>query len=184
MVQQHVFSHSDLPEEYRCQILCFLRIVWPEGFVGKNRLRDWITPKESHPIHFILEEKGILISHLEVVWKNINFNKISFKAYGLTGIFTYPAFRNQGHSKYLIEAAKKYITSKHDADFIIFHSSLENFYEKLGFLPMKTMTTLKGREENPDTSDETAYMLFISDLAKKNKKDLDNGVLFFGEDTW
>jgi hypothetical protein len=25
------------------QILSLLRIVWPEGFVGENRLRDWIS---------------------------------------------------------------------------------------------------------------------------------------------
>jgi len=46
----------------------YVRIQWPELFSGKDRLRDWTSQPELHPVTFLLEEEGVLISRLEVVW--------------------------------------------------------------------------------------------------------------------
>ena len=58
-----------MPPLIKQQVVDFLRIQWPEGFIGQNRLRAWITRKNQHPTNFVLSENGLVISHLEVVWK-------------------------------------------------------------------------------------------------------------------
>jgi predicted acetyltransferase len=161
MIKHHIFKSQDLPEKFKCQTLSFMRIEWFEGFQGENRLRDWITRQEMHPVHFILEEDGVLISHLEVVWKILHHAGSEYKAYGLTGVFTYPAFRRQGYGLQLVQLAKDYIQRQGDADIVIFHSAVKGFYEKAGFEPMKSMVTLVGDPQNPRKSSETGFMLFF-----------------------
>ena len=43
-----------------------------------------------HPVHFILEEEDILMSHVAVVWKLLLHAGQGYKAYGFTEVFTYP----------------------------------------------------------------------------------------------
>ena len=68
MIQQHFYQSQQVPERFHCQILSFVRIQWPELFSGEHRLRDWTSKPELHPVTFLLEEEGVLISRLEVVW--------------------------------------------------------------------------------------------------------------------
>jgi GNAT superfamily N-acetyltransferase len=144
MIKQHIFESQDVPERFKCQILSFVRIEWPALFSGNLRLRDWTTKPEMHPVTFLLEEEGILISHLEVVWQVLQHAREEYKAYGLTGVFTYPAFRRQGYGLQLVQSAKDYIEQKGDADIVIFHSTVKGFYEQAGFEPMDSMVTLVG----------------------------------------
>ena len=184
MVQQHIFENKRLPDHFKCQVLSFQRIVWWEGFIGKNRLRNWITKEEMHPVSFLLEEEGILISYVEVVWKYLEHRDEKYKVYGLTGVFTYPAFRKQGYGLQLLKTAKKYIEEKSDADLVMFHSSTRGFYEKAGFIPMETIETLVGDPNNPKKSKDTAFMLFLSDKGKAAQKDFETQPVYFGEETW
>jgi len=184
MIQQHIFENLDVPERFKCQILSFSRIEWPELFSGTNRLRDWTTKPEMHPVTFLLEEEGILISHLEVVWKMLSHGQEEYKAYGLTGVFTYPAFRRQGYGLQLVRSARDYIERKRDVDIVIFHSTVKGFYEQAGFERMDNLITLIGDLLNPEKSSETAFMLFLSEKGKRARKSFVTGPLYFGEKTW
>ena len=128
-VQQFVFTSQDLPPEFKCQILSFLRITFPEGFVGENRLRDWITKDYEHTIHIVLVEQGIMIRHTEVKWKYLEHAGEIYKVFSLSGVLTYPAFREQGYGRRIVEAGTAYIASA-DADIGMFHCAphLKNFY--------------------------------------------------------
>ena len=179
-----MFESQDLPERFKCQILSFARIEWPELFSGNLRLRDWSTKPEMHPVSFLLEEEGVLISHLEVVWQVLQYAGEAYKAYGLTGVFTYPAFRKQGYGLQLVQSAKDYIEQRGDADIVIFHSTVKGFYEKVGFEPMDSMVTLVGDPHNPERSDETGFMLFLSEKGKRGRNSFEKGPLYFGEKTW
>jgi predicted acetyltransferase len=147
-------------------------------------LRDWTSEQAIHPVTFLLEEEGVLISHLEVVWKTLQHAGEVYKAYGITGVFTYPAFRKQGYGLQLIQAAKNYIEQKGDADIVIFHSTVKGFYEKVGFERMDSMITLVGDPQNPERSDETGFMLFLSEKGKRARQSFEQGHLYFGEKTW
>src|SRR5579863_4936239 len=144
------YSSADLPADLKCQILSFLRVQWPEGFAGENRLRDWITKEEDHPIHLILVERGIVISHTNVVWKHLEHAGESYLTYGLTGVFTYPAFRGQGYGAQIVAAGTTYIDTT-EADIAMFHCApeLRGFYERSGWTAMETATTRIGSSSNP-----------------------------------
>jgi hypothetical protein len=186
MPQIFVYTDADLPEYYQCQVLSFLRIVFPEGFMGENRLRDWITAPRFHPLHFLLVEADLVISHAEVVWKTLEHAGHSYKTYGLTGVFTYPSFQHQGYGLRLIQAATQYILSS-DADVAMFHCKpdLEQFYSRADWIPMKNSVTWIGSQREPVKSQELLLMRFISPQGRAARPDFENLPIFFNEDdTW
>jgi GNAT superfamily N-acetyltransferase len=161
-----------------------MRIEWPELFGGDLRLRDWITPPDMHPVAFLLEEQGILISFLEVVWKILPHAGEEYKAYGLTGVFTYPIFRKQGYGMQLVLSAKDYIQRQGDADIVIFHSTVKGFYEQAGFERVDDLVTFIGDSQNPKSSGETGFMLFLTEKGQRGRSSFEQGPLFFGDYTW
>ncbi len=185
MVEEKVYTSRDLPPDLKSQILCFLRIMWPEGFRGKNRLRDWITPEEDHPISIVLVESGILISHTQVVWRQLEHAGVTYKAYGLTGVFTYPAFRGQGYGKRVVELGTARILAG-DGDLGIFHCdhSLREFYAGLGWIPMETAVTLEGPRESPAVNSELMMMRYLTPHGAEGRKAFESLPLYFGEYTW
>jgi ribosomal protein S18 acetylase RimI-like enzyme len=99
-------------------------------------------------------------------------------------VFTYPAFRGQGYGLQLVQSARHYIERKGDADIIIFHSTVNGFYEQAGFERMDDLITLIGDPLNPEKSPETAFMLFLSEKGKRGRKSFETRPLYFGEKTW
>ena len=184
MKQQHFFESQELPAKFTCQILSFMRAEWPQDFQGKNRLRKWIKRPEEHPVHFILEEEDILISHVAVVWKLLHHAGQEYKAYGFTEVFTYPVWRRQGYGLQLIRAASEYIEQQGDADLIMFHSTVRGFYELVGFEPMDEMVTLIGDPSHPRRSNDIGFMRFVSEKGKQGREQFAKETLYFGDDTW
>lgn len=176
-------NRSEIPSFINQQIIDFLRIVWPDGFQRENRLRNWASNKKYHPVIFCLVEENILISHVAVVWKNIDHNNITYKVYSLSGLFTYPQFRKQGYGRQILKAAKKYILNQ-DGDMIMIHSCLSGFYEKEGFEPMPKVVTLIGKPKSPEKYKETAFMIFLSQRGKAGRKDFESTPFYFGESMW
>lgn len=185
MIQQLMYPHDQLPIDLKCQILSFLRINYPEGFIGENRLRDWISTPDNHSVSFMLVEQNILISHTEVVWKYLDHAGETYKAYGLTGVFTYPAFRGQGYGEQIVNVGTAYIDAS-DADIGIFHCApnLKAFYARSGWTPIETAITLVGSPDAPVTSDELMMLRFLSQTGEKGRHNFENTPLYFGEDTW
>jgi GNAT superfamily N-acetyltransferase len=163
MAELLVTPQTQLPPDIACQILSFLRITWPEGFMGELRLRNWITREEHHPLSFSLVEHGLLIAHAQVVWKMLEHAGETYKAYGITGVFTYPSFRGQGYGLQVVQAASDYI-ARSDADIGMFHCDpkLKAFYTQAGWLPMEGAVTLIGARANPVVTNEIMMMQFYS----------------------
>jgi len=179
-----IYHHQkDIPPLIYQQILDFLRIVWTDGFQEKNRLRDWVTNEKIHPVTFLLVEKGLLISCVQVVWKYLEHAGNTYKTYGLTGVFTYPQFRKQGYGIKLLNATREYI-EKQDADIVMFNSDKTGFYEKAGYERMDKVVTLKGNPDKPETDDGYAFMIFLSEKGRKGRIDFETKQVYFGEDTW
>jgi GNAT superfamily N-acetyltransferase len=184
MIRQHVFASQDVPERFKCQILSFVRIQWPELFRGENRLRDWTSKQELHPVTLLLEEEGVLISRLEVVWDVLAHAGEKYLTYGLSGVLTYPAFRKQGYGLHLVQSAKAFIEQQAGADLVLFHSTLSGFYEQAGFERMDSLTTLVGDPNHPERSSETAFMLFLSEKGKRSRNRFENASIYVGESIW
>lgn len=185
MIEQLIYPQDQLPTHLKCQILSFLRITYPEGFVGKHRLRDWISAPDNHPVSIVLVEAGILISHTEVVWKTIYHVGETYKAYGLTGVFTYPAFRGQGYGRKIVELGTAYIDET-DGDIGLFHCApdLEPFYSQCGWIPVPQAVTLVGDPATPAVSDELMMIRCLSDKGQCGLSTFAQQPLYFGGSTW
>ncbi len=185
MVELLFYPNDELPSDLNWQILSFLRITWPDGFVGENRLRDWISKEYDHPSHFVLVEQGVLISHIEVVWKYLEHAGETYKAYGLSGVFTYPSLRGQGYGRQIVDAGTNYIKES-DADIGMFHCDpgLEPFYSRSGWIPMRNSTTLIGPKDSPIVSDELMMMLFLSEKGKRGRSTFESEPVYFEDTTW
>jgi len=158
MIELHTYTSSEFPESLKWQAVSFLRMRWPGGFTGENRLRDWVTREEEHPIHIVLVENGILISHTNIVWKFLKHNEITYNAYGLTGVFTYPSFEKQGYGSKVVEAGTEYILkSAADIAMLYCDERLKNFYSRQGWLHMDTSTTFIGTQEHPERVDDEIW---------------------------
>ena len=179
MVQQVIYTQiSAIPSGLHQQIVDFLRMEWSDGFIGKNRLRNWAHKEKHHPVIFVLVEQDILISHVAVVWRYITHKDITYKVYALSGMLTYPQFRKQGYGRKLVQAAKEYML-KIDADIIMVHTHLKGFYEKAGFEPLPKVITLFGDPQKPKQSEDSAFGLFLSDKGKQGRKDFESEPFYF-----
>lgn len=187
MAELLTFTSAEFPENLKWQAVSFLRVQWPDGFTGENRLRDWVTREDDHPIHIVLVEKDILISHTNVVWKYLDHDGEIYKAYGLTGVFTFPSFRGQGYASQVIAAGTAYI-QKSDADIAMLYcdESLGNLYANQGWLPMELSTTYIGTKEQPElVDDEILMMLFLSPKGQVGRNAFETRPIHFSTDyTW
>jgi GNAT superfamily N-acetyltransferase len=185
-MQLLTYPTEQLPPIWKWQILSFLRVMWPDGFVGGNQWRDWITKAEDHPVSLMLIEGELLIAHVNVVWKELDHAGQRFKAYGLTGVFTYPSFRGQGHGLRLVQHATQYIETQ-DADIGLFNcdAGLVSFYQRAGWQPMLETQTLIGPATHPEIVDEILMMRFLSPHGQRYQSAFASGAVYFGSDsTW
>jgi GNAT superfamily N-acetyltransferase len=185
MVELRFYLSEDLPPDLKWQILSFLRAAWPEGFEGALRLRDWIALPGDHPSHVVSIENGLLISHTEVVWRYQDHAGETYKAYGLSSVFTYPGMRGQGYGRQIVDAGTEIIRAS-DADIGIFHCvpSLGPFYAASGWIPMTGATSWIGPKNAPVVSDELMMMLFLSEKGRRGRPAFEREPLYFGEYTW
>lgn len=186
MAELLVYPQSELPSAIECQILSFLRVTWPDGFRGPNRLRNWITRLEHHPRSYVLVENGLLIAHAQVVWKMLEHAGEVYKTYGLTGVFTYPSFRGQGYGLRVIQAATDAIAHS-DAEIGMFHCdpALKDFYTRAGWQAMEGAVTLIGARDHPVVANELMMMQFFTPNARRSQATFLQTPVFFDEDsTW
>jgi len=187
MVEEHTYTSVDYPADLKCQTLSFLRMEWPEGFRGDDRLRDWVTKESDHPVHRVLVEAGVLISHLNVVWKYLDHAGVTYKTYGLTSVFTYPAFRRQGYGSRLVASGTDAIRAS-DADIALFHCDfrLRDFYAQQGWEALHQAVTYLGPPEAPSlVKDEILMMQFLSPQGQQGRTAFERQPIYFGSDsTW
>lgn len=187
MVEEHTYTSTDYPADLKCQTLSFLRMEWPEGFRGDDRLRDWVTQESDHPVHRVLVEAGVLISHLNVVWKYLGHAGVTYKTYGLTSVFTYPAFRKQGYGHRLVASGTAAIRAS-EADMALFHCEprLRNFYAQHGWESLDQAITYIGPPEAPVlVKDEILMMQFLSAKGQQGRTAFEHQPIYFGSDsTW
>lgn len=179
-------STDELPPLIKQQIIDFLRIHYPEGFMGENQFRNWTTdPNILIPHHMVMVENERLISHTEIVWKDFAHNGIDYKLYGLSGVMTYPEFQHRGYGTQVLEAATDFIRGT-SADIAMFHCdhSLKDFYSGAGWIAIETGVTLIGDPENPTVAEELLMMLFLTEKGKEHRIDFETIPFYFEETTW
>lgn len=167
------FMDSQLPDVLRVQVLDFLRIVWPEGFVGPNRFRNWTSHPSMSPFHQLYAAGSQLVSHLEIVTVIVNVNDREYRAVSPTAVLTYPAFRGEGWSSQLNAAAVRWIDGS-DADLGLLTCSpdLIDFYSRAGWDHAQEAIIVAGQEGATWVSDDVLLTRSLGERSRQPLLDL------------
>jgi len=123
------FDDESLPAVLRWQVLSFLRIIWPEGFTGELRYRDWITNPVYQPYHLLCVAGDLVVSHLEIVQRLLDHEGVKYKAYAPTGVLTFPRSAVRDGLARLVQRASRWIeTSSADLGLICCEPESAGFY--------------------------------------------------------
>jgi hypothetical protein len=172
-IEFHEYSDGDLPEPLRLQALCFLRILWPEGFTGPNRFRDQITDPGLRPRHLLYAAGTQLVSHVEVITTTVTVNEIEYRVQSPTSVLTYPAFRGEGWSTRLnTEAAERIDTGGADIGLLLCAPDLIKFYGRAGWIHASEATVVAGPDGGTWTSDDVLLTRPTSPKSKRFLEDL------------
>jgi hypothetical protein len=179
------YESKDLPSDIKCQLLSFVRIEWSSVYTPDNRLWDY-TLKGTHPRNFVITEQGVLISHAETNWRMLDHDGVMYKVYGVSGVFTYPAFRREGYGAQVVATASQHIDAS-DGDFAVLFTSpdLADFYGRQGWEAMPEARFAYGAAEAPTVDEHDFGMIrFISAKGRQAKASLLRSTLYVGAYLW
>ena len=131
MIEIIACPEEDLPGDLLRQTLEALRAEWPGAFTGAKADRTQLNDPALHAMNFSLVVGGQLASHLSVQRKIIEHRGESYKAHGLSGVLTVPAFRGKGYGEQIVRAATAFM-EQDGADIGLFTCDppLRTFYER------------------------------------------------------
>lgn len=185
MSQPFVCPSPQLPPLIKCQLLAFLRMEWPELFQGERQFQDY-TVKPTQPVNFYTAEQNVLISHTEVNWRWLEHTGQTFKAYGLSAVFTYPPFRREGYGRQVVTAATDHVRAS-DADVAMLFClpDRQAFYAACDWIPLPTARVFYGPREQPRPSDpDVLMMLFVSKKGQQARPAFEHQPIYAGERLW
>ncbi|WP_165547025.1 GNAT family N-acetyltransferase [Kribbella sindirgiensis] len=137
------YAPGELPAVLKAQVLSFLRIVWPEGFTGELRYRDWITNPSYEPHHLLYVAGDLVVSHLEIVHVDLPHQGTTYKLAAPTSVLTFPSFRGEGWAGRLVESACRRIeASNADLGLICCDPHNQPFYAKTSGWPTAPEATV------------------------------------------
>lgn len=176
------YPASDFPPELACQVMCFMRLVWFGGQQGEDRFRNSFTFTEPAD-HFVIVERGILVSHALVRQRAITHRGERYRLGGVGAVMTYPAFRREGHGARVVAAATDFIrASGLDIGMLFTMPSLESFYGQNGWVSLNNPGITHGDPTKLD--DPFAMLLAVSDHAQAHRTDFEHGPIFVGSSMW
>src|SRR5437764_7687958 len=101
MPELRTYRRHEMPRDLAWQVRSYTRIQWPFLDVTGS---DWwdFTPREDNPVHFVIADGDLLISHASVNWRNVRHSGQTYNVFGLSTVFTYPAYRKCGHAQRVV----------------------------------------------------------------------------------
>ena len=125
---------GSLADNLTWQALSFMRCEWPFLFSGDNRLRA--RTFESAVSHLVRTDGDVLLSYADVVADQVTVAGEPISVLGLSNVFTFPPYRNEGHASEIVNAAGRQIDASGVNLALLFCEEwLEPFYRARGWLP-------------------------------------------------
>jgi GNAT superfamily N-acetyltransferase len=161
VIESRICPEVELPDDLLRQTLVALRSEWPSAFSGSYTDRTQLNDPALHATIFSLVVDGKLASHLSVPRKSIEHRGASYKAYGLSGVLTIPAFRGKGHGERVVRAATEFM-EEDGADIGLFtcDPALRTFYERCGWSLLEGASLIGGTRAKPFPSDALGKITF------------------------
>jgi GNAT superfamily N-acetyltransferase len=175
-----------MPRDLAWQIRSFTRIQWPHL---DSPARAWwdFTPRENNSIHFVLTDGDLLVSHASVNWRDVEHAGRTYNVFGLSTVFTYPAYRKGGHARRVVGAASDFIRQSQSADVAMLFCGqhLRAFYGACGWSPIDSARILYGDRAAPKLKDDNLIMmLFVSPGGIASRAIFEHGDVYVGPETW
>ncbi len=179
------YRHHEFPPHLNWQALSFMRVEWPFIFTGKDRLRKDTYDAAASPVHFAVCEGEVLISYAALIRTRLEHAGVTYKAYGLDNVFTFPSFRGEGHASRVVSAATEHALKSGEADVaaLFCEPGLREFYLGTGWEPMEGAPTLTGAKNLPQVCEALRMMLFISETGEAGREAF-GGMPLYVEHLW
>lgn len=181
---QH-YRSDHLPDAIYQQMSSFIRLVWLNHLKGEDRFWVLVDPT-GHIDHFLIAERGVLISHACVNTRTITHAGESYVLRGLGAVFTYPAFRGEGYARQVVQAATDFIL-KSDADIgmLFCAEKLVPFYASFGWEKLCNPQIASGDPAAPSFDhDDCTLMLYLSEKGRAARDIFEHHTVYVGEYTW
>jgi GNAT superfamily N-acetyltransferase len=161
VVEIRRYAHAELPPALRWQAVAFMRAEWPE--LDGPVLRDEALVGEHAPEHVVAVDGDWLVSHAAVVRARVEHSGATFDVRGLSGVFTFPAWRRQGYGGSVATAATDLVrASGADVGITLTGNDLAAFYARAGWTPLPGAVTLIGPPGAARPIPALRTMLFLS----------------------
>jgi GNAT superfamily N-acetyltransferase len=185
MIELRRYRRPEVPQLFAAQIASYQRIQWPQLRDRNNRLWEWNDTNRDY-MHFMLVDDEIVISHASVNWRDVILNGERYSVWGLSSVFTYPAFRKGGFATRTVSAATDFMREG-DGDLAMLFTGehLINFYSAIGWQPTCDARIFYGDPAQPiQKTDNVIMMLFLSDRGRAAQEKFAREDVFVGPVTW
>jgi len=186
MPELRTYRRHEIPTELAWQIRSFVRVQWPFLDTPEHPLwNDRPSPDDS-PLHFLVAEGDLLLSHVCVNRRTLEQRDESFDVYGLSTVFTFPAYRKAGHALRAVRAASDYIrTSQADLAMLFCGQPLRKFYASAGWSAADKARILFGDKLRPQLkNDNLVMMMFLSEKGRAARNSFEKQDVYVGSSTW
>ena len=138
------------------------------------------------PVNFVIVEQDVLIGHAKVNQRSIEHAGEFYKVYGLSAMFTYPAFCHEGYGQQVAKAATDYIlASDADVGMLFCLPQLTAFYTSIGWVSMETMQITHGLNDDLCLNEgEITMCMFLSEKGKQVRAAFEQHSVYVGHHIW
>ena len=185
MLKLVTYRRPEMPLSLAWQIRSYVRIQWPYLDAPIHSPWDQSQLTES-PLHFMLVDGELLVSHASVNWRSIRLDGEAFSVFGLSTVFTFPAYRKGGHAGRVVQAASDHVRAlPGDVAMLFCAPALRSFYEGCGWIGIDSARILFGDRDQPSLkSDNLVMMLFISERGMAARIKFEHERVYVGPNTW
>jgi GNAT superfamily N-acetyltransferase len=185
VIQLKHYLHSEVPPLLAAQITSFQRIQWPSIHERGNQLWS-VNDGNREFVHFVLSDDDMLISHASVNWRDVKFKEQTWSIWGVSSVYTYPAFRKGGFASRTVDAASDFIRAgTGDLAMLFCGHPLIKFYTDRGWTHTPDAKIFYGDPANPTAkTDNAIMMLFMSEKGRAAREAFSHQEIFVGPITW
>jgi GNAT superfamily N-acetyltransferase len=184
MPELHVYDHREFPSDLNWQAISFMRVEWPSILLGGHRLGTETYPAEHRPVHFVVSEQNLLISYAAIMHLMLDHADHYYQVAAFGNVFTFPAFRGEGHGRQVVGAATHFIqTSGVDLGIVFCKPHLVSFYRASGWGLIDGGGTRVGTPASFTDHPYHRLMLFVSNHGRENRAAFEQYPLYI-ESPW
>ena len=184
MYDLNQYRTRELPPDLVGQLIGYYHLLLAHNAFGDDRFFDPFRHGRERQ-HFLIAERGLVISHADVSPQVITHQGESYRVGGVGEVMTCPTFHHEGHGTRVVTAATDFILhSDSDLGMLFTGTDTAPFYEQNGWIGLPDLRLTYGEPAQPKFSDEFVMILPVTEHAKNHRADFEHGSIFVGASLW